>query len=117
MSVQQVKQINVHVHLVIQVIHAIKLLIIVIHVYISKKLFSTLLNIFFILVIDVCNGSMTNRVCLLAPTNRDTYKNVTGYTCVCKTGYQQVGTNIVCQGMIFSIKDIYDIYLVNFHRY
>ncbi len=53
----------------------------------------------FFLANDICNSSVTNRVCILTPTNLDsgTSTNATGYECNCKTGFQEV-SQPVCQG-------------------
>ncbi|CAF0783623.1 unnamed protein product [Rotaria sordida] len=46
---------------------------------------------------DSCNAVATNRVCKLTPTNRDTFKQMNAYDCICKNGYQPASVNGSCQ--------------------
>ena len=36
---------------------------------------------------DICNTSVTNKICKIAPTNRDKPSNSPGYNCTCKNGF------------------------------
>jgi Notch-like protein len=67
----------------------------------SSKLLKFLFLIyqfFFVLASNYCNTTITNRICLNAPTNsdQDTSRNATGYVCLCENGYQP-GPGSVCQ--------------------
>ncbi|CAF3469005.1 unnamed protein product [Rotaria sp. Silwood1] len=45
---------------------------------------------------NTCNGDITNRICKLTPTNRDSYKDLKAYNCICKTGYSDVSGDGNC---------------------
>jgi hypothetical protein len=79
--------------------------------------FVYLLIVVFLLVADICNGNITNRICQLAPTNSDTSNINIGYSCPCRNGYEPSLNSDVCQGMLFfEIKNVYCVY-VFLYRY
>ncbi|CAF3337216.1 unnamed protein product [Rotaria socialis] len=46
---------------------------------------------------DNCNATVTNRVCQLAPTNRDTNISSNAYNCICQTGYEPAAGSNICK--------------------
>jgi len=66
------------------------------------KVFDRLIYLF--LDANVCNTSVTHKICTVVPTNRDTPVDTKGYTCTCMPGYTNNSAEI-CQGFsLFGIE-------------